>query len=173
MLRRVFLGCRGRALRSSWRFQCRPAARQRILACARGGLQAHGADQTAQAGWFHRFHRPVAAGKPLPEPQATTDRQACFRTATGVRHRVTLRSKPTTNHGVKDGHTTVKNYVRKHGQRSRRTFVPLAHAPGHAQAAFGEATEVMGGIEQKAAFFAPDFPHSDICVVRSSGFKSK
>ena len=46
-------------------------------------------------------------------------------------------------------------------------FVPLAHAPGHAQADFGEALVVIGGVEQKAHFFALDLPYSDACFVRA------
>jgi transposase InsO family protein len=46
-------------------------------------------------------------------------------------------------------------------------FVPLAHAPGHAQADFGEAMVVVGGVEQKAHFFALDLPYSDACFVRA------
>ena len=45
--------------------------------------------------------------------------------------------------GFTGGYTTVKNYVREHGLRSREMFVPLAHAPGHAQADFGEAMVVI------------------------------
>ena len=41
-------------------------------------LSAHSGDQAAQAGWVHRLRRSVAAGRPQPEPQATTYRQACF-----------------------------------------------------------------------------------------------
>ncbi len=70
-------------------------------------------------------------------------------------------------HGFKGGYTTVKNYVREHGRRSREMFVPLAHAAGHAQADFGEAMVVIGGVEQKAQFFALDLPHSDACFVRA------
>jgi len=33
-------------------------------------------------------------------------------------------------------------------------FVPLAHAPGNARADFGEAMAAIGGVEQKAHFFA-------------------
>ena len=69
--------------------------------------------------------------------------------------------------GFKGGYTTVKNYVREHGRRSREMFVPLAHAPGHAQADFGEAMVVIGGVEQKAHFFALDLPFSDACFVRA------
>ena len=78
-----------------------------------------------------------------------------------------MRSRPMTNHGFKGGHTTVKNYVREHVRRSREMFVPLAHASGHAQADFGEAMVVIGGVEQKAHFFALDLPHSDACFVRA------
>ena len=46
-------------------------------------------------------------------------------------------------------------------------FVPLHHAPGHAQADFGEALVVIGGIEQKAHFFALDLPHSDASYIRA------
>ena len=45
-------------------------------------------------------------------------------------------------------------------------FVPLTHAPGEAQADFGEAWVVMaGGEELKAHFLAMDLPHSDDCFV--------
>jgi transposase len=40
-------------------------------------------------------------------------------------------------------------------------FVPLVHPPGHAQADFGEAIGVIGGVEQKVHYFAFDLPHSD------------
>ncbi|WP_138488184.1 IS21 family transposase, partial [Marivita sp. LZ-15-2] len=70
-------------------------------------------------------------------------------------------------HQFQGGYTTVKNYVREQGRRSREMFVPLAHAPGHAQADFGEALVVIGGVEQKAYFFALDLPYSDACFVRA------
>ena len=46
-------------------------------------------------------------------------------------------------------------------------FVPLIHPPGHAQADFGEARAVIGGIARKAHFFVFDLPHSDACYVRA------
>ena len=70
-------------------------------------------------------------------------------------------------HQFRGGQTTVKNYVREHGRRSREMFVPLAHAAGHAQADFGEALVVIGGVEQQAHFFALDLPYSDACFVRA------
>ena len=63
-------------------------------------------------------------------------------------------------------YTIVKDYVREHRRRRRELFVPRAHPPGHAQADFGEAVVVIGGVEQKAHFFAFDLPHSDACYVR-------
>ena len=45
--------------------------------------------------------------------------------------------------------------------------MPLHHAPGHAQADFGEALVVIGGVEQKAHFFALDLAHSDACYIRA------
>ena len=70
-------------------------------------------------------------------------------------------------HGFTGGYTIVKAYLREHQRRSREMFVPLHHAPGHAQADFGEALVVIGGVEQKAHFFVFDLPHSDACYVRA------
>jgi hypothetical protein len=57
--------------------------------------------------------------------------------------------------------------MRERERRGREMFVPLAHAPGHAQADFGEAIVIIGGVEQKAHFFVMDLPHSDACFVRA------
>lgn len=70
-------------------------------------------------------------------------------------------------HGFAGGYTIVKDYVREHQRRRREMFVPLHHAPGHAQADFGEAWVEIGGVEQKAHFFALDLPHSDACYIRA------
>jgi transposase len=64
-------------------------------------------------------------------------------------------------HGFTGGITIVKDYVAGWQQRSREMFVPLVHAPGHAQADFGEAIGIIGGVEQKLRYFAFDLPHSD------------
>ena len=42
-------------------------------------------------------------------------------------------------HQFTGGYTIVKNYVRGEQLRRREMFVPLTHAPGEAQADFGEA----------------------------------
>jgi transposase len=70
-------------------------------------------------------------------------------------------------HGFTGGYTIVKDYMREHERRGREMFVPLRHPPGHAQADFGEAKVMIGGVEQKAHFFALDLPHSDACYIRA------
>jgi transposase len=68
-------------------------------------------------------------------------------------------------HGFTGGITIVKDYVAGWQQRAREMFVPLVHPPGHAQADFGEAIGIIGGVERKIHFFAFDLPHSDACFV--------
>ena len=46
-------------------------------------------------------------------------------------------------------------------------FVPLTHAPGHAQCDFGEAVAVIAGVERKVHYFVLDLPHSDGCFVKA------
>ena len=70
-------------------------------------------------------------------------------------------------HGFTGGYTIVKDHVRELQRRGREMFVPLHHAAGHAQADFGEALAVIGGVEQKAYFFAFDLPHSDASYIRA------
>ena len=70
-------------------------------------------------------------------------------------------------HGYAGGLTIVKDYVLAQRQRQREVFVPLRHDPGHAQADFGEALAVIGGVEQKIHFFAMDLPHSDAGFVQA------
>ena len=64
-------------------------------------------------------------------------------------------------HGFKGGITVVTDYVRKQKRRSQEVFVPLSHAPGHAQVDFGEALGVIGGVERKLHYFTLALPHSD------------
>ena len=68
-------------------------------------------------------------------------------------------------HGFTGGITIVKDYVAGWRQRAQEMFVPLVHPPGHAQADFGEAIGIIGGVERKIHFFAFDLPHSDACFV--------
>ncbi len=68
-------------------------------------------------------------------------------------------------HGFTGGITIVKDYVAGVQQRAQEMFVPLVHPPGHAQADFGEALAVIGGVERKIHYFAFDLPHSDASFV--------
>ena len=70
-------------------------------------------------------------------------------------------------HGYGGGVTIVKDYVLGQRQLQREVFVPLRHDPGHAQADFGEALAVIGGVERKIHFFAMDLPHSDAGFVQA------
>jgi transposase len=68
-------------------------------------------------------------------------------------------------HRFGGGYTVVKDYVREARLRHKEVFVPLVHPPGDAQADFGEALVVIGGVEQKGHFLCMDLPHSDDCFV--------
>jgi transposase len=68
-------------------------------------------------------------------------------------------------HRFTGGYTIVKDYMRSAAQRGREMFVPLVHPAGEAQADFGEAEVVIGGVECKAHYLAMDLPHSDDCFV--------
>ena len=70
-------------------------------------------------------------------------------------------------HSYTGGYTIVKDYVRAAKLSGQEMFVPLSHAPGEAQADFGEALVVINGVEQKAHFMAFDLPHSDDCFVQA------
>jgi transposase len=70
-------------------------------------------------------------------------------------------------HDYAGGYTVVKDHVRIARARSRETFVPLTHPPGHAQVDFGEAVGVIGGVRQKMHFFCMDLPQSDACFVKA------
>jgi transposase len=68
-------------------------------------------------------------------------------------------------HQFTGGYTIVKDYLRSAARRSREMFIPLVHPAGEAQADFGEALAVIGGVECKAHYLVVDLPHSDDCFV--------
>ena len=70
-------------------------------------------------------------------------------------------------HGFTGGITIVRDYICAAKQRQREMFVPLAHPPGHAQADFGEALSVIGGVERKIHFLVMEMPHSDACFLKA------
>ena len=45
--------------------------------------------------------------------------------------------------------------------------MPLAHPPGHAQADFGEAWAILGGVRRKVCFLVMDLPHSDAIFLKA------
>ena len=65
-------------------------------------------------------------------------------------------------HGFTGGITIVTDYVREKKRRTREVFVPLSHAPGHAQVDFGETLGVIAGVECELHYFAMAMPHSDV-----------
>ena len=70
-------------------------------------------------------------------------------------------------YGFDGQYTIVKDYVRERRRRTQEMFVPLSHAPGHAQCDFGEAVAIVGGVERKVHCFVLDLPHSDGCFVKA------
>ena len=70
-------------------------------------------------------------------------------------------------YGFEGQYTIAKDYVREHRRWVREMFVPLSHAPGHAQCDFEEALAVIAGVERKVHYFVLDLPHSDGCFVKA------
>ncbi len=129
-----------------------PPTDDRVRGAAR--LSQDGAGEATEAG---RVHRIIDAWLREDADRPRKQRHTAKRVLDRLRE----------EHGFTGGYTIVKAYLREHQRRGREMFVPLHHAPGHAQADFGEALVVIGGVEQKAHFFAFDLPHSDACYVRA------
>ena len=70
-------------------------------------------------------------------------------------------------YGFDGQYTIVKDYIRERRRRGQEMFVPLSHAPGHAQCDFGEAVAIVGGVERKVHYFVLDLPHSDGCFEKA------
>ena len=70
-------------------------------------------------------------------------------------------------HGFTGGITIVTDYVREKKRRTREVFVPLSHAPGHAQVDFGETLGVIAGVECELHYFAMAMPHSDAFFIKT------
>jgi transposase len=93
----------------------------------------------------------LAADKPRPKKQRRTSKWIFER----------LRDE----HGFTGKITIVKDCVAGWPSWTQEMFVPRMHPPGHAQADFGEAIGVIGGVERKIHFFAMNLPHSDAIFV--------
>ena len=70
-------------------------------------------------------------------------------------------------YGFTGGITIVTDYVREAKRRNREVFVPLSHAPGHAQVDFGETLGFISGVERKLHYFAMTLPHSDAVFAKA------
>ena len=85
-------------------------------------------------------------------------------------------------HQFTGGYMIVKDYLRSSAERSREMFVPLVHPAGQAQADFGEALAVIGGVECKAHYLAMDLPPqrtkvgspgTPVCHTRTTALSSR
>ncbi len=61
----------------------------------------------------------------------------------------------------------MKDYVRAGKLGGKEMFIPLTHAPGEAQADFGQAQVVIAGRECTAHYMVFSLPHSDDCFVQA------
>ena len=61
-------------------------------------------------------------------------------------------------YGFNGQYTIVKDYVREHRRQTKEMFVPLSHAPGHAQCDFGEALVIIGGWSKRPTVSSPTCP---------------
>lgn len=59
------------------------------------------------------------------------------------------------------GYTTARDHVRPRRLSLKEVLVPPTHPPGHAQADFGEAWTVPGGVRRKVHVLVVDLPRSD------------
>ena len=69
--------------------------------------------------------------------------------------------------GFDGGYTTVRDYVHPRRLSMKEAFVTLVHPAGHAQADFGEARAVIGGVTRKVRFLVVALPHSDQIFVKA------
>lgn len=69
--------------------------------------------------------------------------------------------------GYDGKYTILRCYVAKHRLKSKEMFVPLEHEPGMAQADFGEAGVIIGGVKVLAHFFVVQLPFSDAVFVKA------
>jgi transposase len=69
--------------------------------------------------------------------------------------------------GFDGGYTTVRDYVRPRRLSLKEVFVPLVHPAGHAQADFGEAWAVLGGVRRKVHVLVVDLPQSDAIFLKA------
>ncbi len=115
------------------------------------GLPAAAAGEAAQAGAVAGRDRRHSGRRQEPPREAAAHGQADLRSAAGgarIHRRLHDREG-----------------LRALGEAAaQEMFIPLTHAPGEAQADFGEAVVIAGG-EAEGALPGVDLPHSDDCFV--------
>ena len=57
--------------------------------------------------------------------------------------------------------------MRERRLTTRKKYMPLSHALGHAQCDFGQAKAVVAGVERTVHYFVLVLPHSDGCFVKA------
>ncbi len=70
-------------------------------------------------------------------------------------------------YGFTGGKTIVSDYIRLQKHRSKETYVPLSHDPGHAQVDFGESWADIGGVRMKVHCFVLSLPYSGSLFVKA------
>lgn len=124
-------------------------------------------DQSIPSGYQRKYTPP----KPKLDPhlefidQILKDDKHCPKKQRHTIKRIFVQLKE--ERGYEGGYTIVRDYVAQHHIRDKEMFCPLTHQPGNAQADFGEAWVIIGGVKQKAHFFVIDLPQSDGCFAKA------
>ena len=124
-------------------------------------------DQSVPPGYQRKYNPPKPKLGPHLEfiDQILIDDKRCPKKQRHTAKRIFVRLREEQGYG--GGYTIVKEYVAKQRVRSKEMFCPLTHQPGDAQADFGEAWVIIGGIKQKAHLCIMDLPQSDGCFAKA------
>ena len=90
-------------------------------------------------------------------------------TAPGKRRHTVLRifERPRDERGVDGGYATVRDHARPRRLSLREAFVALVHPAGRAQADFGEAWAVPGGVRRKVRVLVADLPRGGAIFLKA------
>lgn len=69
--------------------------------------------------------------------------------------------------GYTGGYTLVQEYMHQIATKQKEVFIPLVHAPGHAQFDFGQANGIIEGKEISFRYACFSLPHSDAFFVKA------
>ena len=127
------------------------------------GLSAQQTAESSKAGPVYIDHRSDPGRGSVGSPQTASYGETDLRAAA---RRARVRRRADNRQGLRRSPASSQpSVVAAQRRRGQEMFVPLTHAPGHAQADFGEADVVIAGVKQRAHFFVMDLPHSDACFV--------